>query len=140
MALLEVDAIAENDGAVECEARLRADQATNSRIACSYGREDIGRLAGVLQPFGRLIVTPPVLAEVSNLGDRIDGFLAFLTVVLPTAPFEERCVTMPDVLAASGFSRLGFTDSTVERLGAEGHLVITDDFPLDQTFLVAKSM
>ena len=91
---------------------------------------NIGRLAGVLQPFGRLIVTPPVLAEVSNLGDRIDGFLAFLTVVLPTAPFEERCVTMPDVLAASGFSRLGFTDSTVERLGAEGHLVITDDFPL----------
>jgi hypothetical protein len=100
-----------------------------------YTADDVDVLKAMLFKFDRLVTTPSVLAEASNLlnhlpPNRRDRFFAHLAQVLPTAPFEERLVELPRVAGSTCFIRLGFTDATIDELGAAGCPVLTDDFLL----------
>src|SRR4051812_33400403 len=53
-----------------------------------------------------------------------------LATLLPQA-FSDNVIALNTVVAASGFTGLGFTDATVEDIGASGVPVFTDDANLD---------
>jgi len=82
-------------------------------------------------PFGRVITTPHVLTEVSNLlmkGHGLNSFAAGFKAHIMEAQeiydqsdriVEERC-----------FPSFGLTDTAISKLGRKNFLVLTDDFRL----------
>jgi hypothetical protein len=98
-----------------------------------YTADELTYLKLIVGEFQQWIVTPSVLAEVSNLAgqlphDKRNSFFAFLSKVLANGPFVERFTELPKVVDdGSCFARLGFTDASIERLGASGIPVLTDD-------------
>jgi rRNA-processing protein FCF1 len=102
----------------------------------AYSLRDFERVATVLSQFKTLIVTPAILAEVTNLAasrllDFHNGqFLRMLASALPTSRYTERLVKLDSVCARKGFALFGFTDATVEEVGASGVPVFTDDSKL----------
>ena len=100
-----------------------------------YDVDDIDALKLILSEFDRLVVTPSVLAEVSNLSSHLDGgrkeaFFRHLVGLLPSPVFEERLVPLGRACGAPSFIRLGYTDATVDELGFAGVPVLTDDLDL----------
>jgi hypothetical protein len=104
----------------------------------AYSSDDFELVSNILGRFNLLIVTPAVLAEVSNLStSRLSAFqrqefLKFLARLLPTAAFTEQLAALVSVTAANGFTRFGFTDATIEKIGASGVPIFTDDANLYQ--------
>jgi rRNA-processing protein FCF1 len=101
-----------------------------------FAPEDYDILLQFLAPFSRLITTPNILTEVSNLSKKLQGHVRsqYFTVFAATISdmrehyFESRKATQLGLL-----SRLGLADSATILLAREGHLVLTDDHPLYQT-------
>jgi hypothetical protein len=111
------------------------DAALKFKRTKGYTSDDLVLVQTVLREFDHCIVTPSVLAEVSNLTDSLlepgrTEFFLYLSGVLDTAAFEERCPALSSVLKAKGFVRLGFTDASIEELGRAGAPVLTEDVPL----------
>jgi hypothetical protein len=101
----------------------------------AYSENDYELLSFILLECDRLVVTPSVLAEVSNLCAHLDSarradFFKFVSRLLPSELFTERLVSLDGVARATGFVRLGFTDATIEQLSALGVPVLTDDLAL----------
>jgi len=103
----------------------------------AYTADDFQLVAMMLSQFKTLIVTPSVLAEVSNLSSKLpegyrDEFRRLLARLLPTAAFTERLVELANVPNGQAFVPFGFTDATIEQISAQGVPVFTDDFNLYQ--------
>jgi hypothetical protein len=101
----------------------------------AYSPNDFDLLVGILSKFVRLIVTPSVLGEVSNLAGQLPSHrrsrvFTYLAHVLPLTGFSERLIDLSQVAASSCFVRLGFTDATIHELGVAGLPVLTDDLDL----------
>jgi rRNA-processing protein FCF1 len=102
----------------------------------AYSTRDFDLLSGILQRFSRIIVTPAVLSQVSDLaGNRLDGVrLAALRQLmatrLPGSSFSERLVPLNVVTDAGSFVPFGFADATIETIASEGFPVFTDDAAL----------
>lgn len=101
----------------------------------NFSEGDVDTLSLLVSQFNRVVVTPGVLAEVANLADRLPEpnrtkFFEFLQGMLPTPSFEERLISLPLVAGSECFTRLGFTDATLEQLGVAGVPVLTNDRPL----------
>lgn len=116
-------------------AQWNPDAALRFKRLQAYTEDDLELLKLVVGHFNRCLVTPSVLAEVSNLTGRLreplrSELFSFLHHIFRTALFDERCVPLKEVVDASCFVRLGFTDATVEQLGRAGVPVLTDDLPL----------
>lgn len=111
--------------------------------AFGYSSDDVLLLKEVLAPFKKLIVTPAILGEVTNLSNvRLpkhirNAFFQLLSELLPKEVFSERNVALSKVVSGQGFGRLGFADGTIEELARTGIPVITDDF--DLYFLLASN-
>lgn len=95
-----------------------------------YVPEDFDTLVAIAGRFQRVITTPHVLAEVSNLGGQLGGrrreeFFNVLATAIST--LEEQYVISSD--AMRGYHRLGVTDAGIIHI-ATTYLVLTDDFPL----------
>jgi len=103
----------------------------------AYKVDDFRLVALMLSQFKTLIVTPSVLAEVSNLSSKLPedyraDFRRCLAALLPTAKVTERLVDLTTVSKAVGFVPFGFTDATIEQISSQGVPVFTDDFRLYQ--------
>jgi hypothetical protein len=97
-----------------------------------YTEEDFDLLAGLIPQFHRIVVTPHILAELSNLslamkGDRAVAYFVVLVEVLREA--REVHIDKDVLLDYGWLPRVGFTDlSILEASKRHDYLVLTDDF------------
>jgi rRNA-processing protein FCF1 len=95
---------------------------------------DYRLLDGLLRRFRRIVTTPNVLTEVSNLVDQIGGEtgprLQALLGGLIESSFEEHYVQSVETVKTDEFHRIGLTDSSILLLAKEDLLVLTDDIHL----------
>lgn len=99
-----------------------------------FARRDFEILAGIVTYFARIIVTPHILTEVSNLsGQLTDKRLDRCRIELRgmiSEILDEKYVPATEIVPMSAFPELGLTDAGIERLAPDTCLVLTDDFPL----------
>lgn len=96
-----------------------------------YTADDFRFVRDLAQRFRRLVTTPHILAEVSNLAIDRDGPRAphFSSLVRVLRAAHELYVCKDDVLSSDAFGRFGATDAATITLGLrERYLVLTDDF------------
>ncbi|MEP7170109.1 MAG: hypothetical protein ABI855_12120 [Bacteroidota bacterium] len=81
----------------------------------------------------KIIVTPGILAETSNLLETFDAQLSgsiFLKIREFLKTMEEKYTPSIDLVFTDCFLKLGFTDSSIFELSKSGVVAITVDFPL----------
>jgi len=100
-----------------------------------YTREDFAVVQRLVSWFARVITTPQILAELSNLSfqmeePRLSQYVS--CVVSAVRRFHEEYVGKDCILASPRLNllrRIGFTDfSIIEAAMKQGYLVLTDDF------------
>lgn len=101
-----------------------------------YSLSDYDRLCDLLFKATRIVVTPNILTEVSNLARQIGepartkvsqslrNFIQMATVV------DERYVQSVDATCRKEFLRLGLTDSALLSLAADSTMLLTADLHL----------
>ena len=91
-----------------------------------YGHDGFPLLHALLESVSRLVTTPHVLAEVSNLtGERYrEAFISSIEAC------DERHADAARLVRDDSFPRLGMTDGALTDLARNGVLVLTDDLPL----------
>lgn len=90
-------------------------------------------LAEFLNGFDKLVTTPNVLTEVSNLSGQLAENLhvPFYDAFASRIPFlEEHFVTSVSVSSLAHFNKFGLTDSGIVQLVKDKYLVLTDDLSL----------
>jgi rRNA-processing protein FCF1 len=97
--------------------------------------EDYRLLNDLLAAFDRVVTSPGVLTEVSNLSGQIDAktrtlCLRHLAEVIQ--PLHEVHLESRSVADAEHFSNLGLSDSAIIEIARGSYLVLTDDFTLAQ--------
>ena len=102
--------------------------------------EDHALLSRLLKFFARIVTTPNILTEVSNLGsqlkdDRKPVFASSLQSTIDV--LDEQYIQSHEVAETREFSRFGLTDAGILRLAKHRMLVVTTDFPLSQ-YLASK--
>jgi rRNA-processing protein FCF1 len=98
--------------------------------------EDYNTLLLLLQMFDRLVTTPNILTEVSNLSNQLGEPARtsyFHTFAKQLTLMEELYVASREVAAESEFIKMGLTDGSIHKLNKEEYLVLTDDFRLSQS-------
>ena len=91
-----------------------------------YAQADFELLLALIQPFARIVVTPQILAEVTNLSPDHQAFFQNLLAVLREA--REEYVPKDLMLDSTLLPKIGFADlSLLEAAKAGKYLVITDD-------------
>lgn len=83
--------------------------------------------------FSRVITTPHILTEVSNLAGRLpEGNLSRFRHLLAqeVEVYEEQQCEARRAVRSDQFFRLGLTDAAIVHLAGDGLLVLTDDLPL----------
>jgi predicted nucleic acid-binding protein len=99
-----------------------------------YDGDDFDRVSNVVGRCSRLVTTPHILAEISNLTiDRAAGKdRPFLGVLLDAIrATRELHVEKDIIIEAATLPFLGFTDTSIVELAKrDGYLVLTDDLPL----------
>ena len=114
-------------GAVARE-HLEAFKHTNA-----YTPADYDLLTALLGRARRVLVTPHVMTEVSNLAGRLQSNYrraAFALLAQLATTLEERSLATVDVVAEPLFLRLGLTDAAISRVAAGEVTVLTDDLDL----------
>lgn len=102
------------------------------RTKC-YTLEDFAVLYRVIKYFDRLLTTPNILTEVSNLATalgeqtREEYFRKFRNMV---TTLNEEVVMSKRAIENKHFEKYGLTDAVIVELCQKKYLVITDDFPL----------
>lgn len=100
-----------------------------------YTPEDHSLLVRVLGFFERVVTTPHVLTEVSNLAGQLPSHLTtgvFAKFAAGITLLDEQVAPAIELSKQRAFTRFGITDSAVLH-HARGHfLVLTDDFRLSQ--------
>ena len=95
--------------------------------------EEFWLLAEFYSKFNKVITTPNILTEVSNLLGQLSEDLrySFYDDFAKRIPaFEEYYTPSASISSATHFNRLGLTDSGIADLVKGNYLVLTDDFPL----------
>lgn len=95
--------------------------------------DDYDCLIGVLKNFKRLVVTPNILTEVSNLLGQLSEpkrSHAFATLGILTTTLFEIYVCSRSLLESPNLVRFGLTDAGLIDLASENVLTLTDDFRL----------
>ena len=98
-----------------------------------YSRQDFDLLRKVVSRFRRIVATPHIFTEVSNLAAqipeslriRVMGSVAALILRLEEAPLKSS-----DIAAEQAFLWFGLTDVGIGLLAKDEYLVITDDAAL----------
>lgn len=108
----------------------------------SYSVADYRVLLQFLGQFERIIVTPHILAEASNLAGRMPGdrryncfqiLAALLRNVMAPLVIDEQHRPARLLTGEPAFNRLGLTDAGILHRAAHRHyLVLTDDAPLGE--------
>ncbi|MGA2329921.1 MAG: hypothetical protein ABSH05_27055 [Bryobacteraceae bacterium] len=113
----------------------RQDRSAVSRFPHSkeYTAAEFDVLDRFVRRFRRIITTPHILTEVSNLSGKLRGddltlFRAMLAQEI--CQYEERQRAAQEVVQSPYFAKLGLTDAGIERIARDGLLVLTDDLAL----------
>ncbi len=98
-----------------------------------YSETDFTIVRDMVRYFVRVVVTPHILAEVSNFSRQLQeqhqsGCARELARIVDEA--KEEFVPAKEICAVPGFASLGITDAGIEKSAAGRYLVVTDDFPL----------
>lgn len=101
----------------------------------AYEVADYDLLCRLLSYFDRIIVTPNILTEVSNLAGHLrqdvrEAFFMWLAVRLATSEVAERYIESNRASARTDFRRLGLTDMAIGVVAASNVPVLTDDVNL----------
>lgn len=100
-----------------------------------YTAEDFDKLVIVLHYFQKLVTTPHILTEVSNLAGQLaehsrtgffDQFRRAIELI------SEEYTPGSEIAATNEFARFGITDAAIVRHAKSKYLVLTDDFRLSQ--------
>lgn len=92
--------------------------------------------------FERIVTTPNILTEVSNLSGQVNGKLKqnyFATFATKIDLLDECYVQSTEVGRAPEFVQFGITDVGIQQLANKTYLVLTDDFRLSQ-YLQSQSI
>jgi hypothetical protein len=103
------------------------------RTADRFISADFDTLASVLGSFERIVTTPHILTETSNLLGQLSGrarvgCFEWLARTIPA--MRETYVAGADLARREPFVKLGITDTSVIEVAAAPYLVLTDDFRL----------
>jgi hypothetical protein len=98
-----------------------------------YTEEDFELLRNLLSQFSKIIYTPHILTEISNLTEK--GNAAFYRKVLEKFSLlavrdSEVFVSSETLIQKKSFSSFGLADSAIADIAESGTLIITDDLPL----------
>jgi rRNA-processing protein FCF1 len=119
----------------------QSDQALISRFKRTnkYNVADFEHLRNVIQRFGRIgrvVTTPHVLAEVSNLAGQLaePGRTRVFRVLAAIIPeLDERHAPARDFYESPEFVKIGIADTAITNLVDSDYLVLTDDYRLAGT-------
>lgn len=98
-----------------------------------YTREDYALLAAFVSRYERLVTTPNVLTEVSNLAGQLSEPLrerAFLSLGVLISQYDERFHPSRELVLEEIFPKLGLADTSVQAAVDNSVTVLTDDLPL----------
>jgi rRNA-processing protein FCF1 len=112
----------------------RRQIATNNRLA-NFSDDDYDLLILVLERFKRIVTTPNILTEVSNLSNAIperdrDAYFAMFATRLTL--LDEQHVVSSTALTTQ-WAKFGLTDAVIAAIAKNRYLVLTDDFRLSQS-------
>ena len=109
------------------------DHVGRARRTEQYSPEDFDLLQSALTDYDKVLVTPHVLAETSNLlGYLSEPLLSKTrsTLGLMLARWNEHYAPCIDLVDAPIYLRLGVTDSALFTAASSTAALLTDDFPL----------
>ena len=121
---------------------FRPDRIRSFKRTSRYSDDDFALLEKVISGFKRMMTTPHVLTEVSNLmGQCEEPLRSDLRGWLSTAieGWNETSTASRTLAKAAHFLRLGLTDTAIADLTPGSCLILTDDRPL-AGLLEAKGM
>jgi rRNA-processing protein FCF1 len=106
---------------------------SNKRLAI-FDEDDFELLSRLLSLFKKIVTTPNILTEVSNLSDGVPESQResyFMEFRRRLSILAEECV-LSETALNSKWLRFGLTDAAIATISRERYLVITDDFRLSQ--------
>src|SRR5262249_40560701 len=98
--------------------------------------EDYRTLRILIYPFKRLLTTPNILTEVSNLSSQLNENAKtpyFQLFAERINEMEENYIASANAAAQEKFPKIGLTDAGIFELSENQYLVLTDDFRLSQS-------
>jgi rRNA-processing protein FCF1 len=107
---------------------------TNPRLA-TFTPEDFDLLIRLLEHFQRIVTTPNILTEVSNLSNAIPEnrrTAYFASFAARLALLEEQHVVSSTALT-NRWAKFGLTDAVIAAIAKDRYLVLTGDFRLSQS-------
>ena len=99
----------------------------------AFDNESFYLLANFIRSFKKVVTTPNILTEVSNLSGRLKGDIRssyFHSVILQIAQTKEHYLGSDELSRDPGFVKFGLTDISVIHAAKDEYLVLTDDFQL----------
>ena len=109
-------------------------QLRNCRATKAFEKPDFGLLQAFVRRFKKVVTTPHILAETSNLAGRLPeklhrDFRRFFARVL-IERLEEKSIPAAKLADDLAFIRVGITDAAIAALAPDEFLVLTDDLDL----------
>jgi rRNA-processing protein FCF1 len=114
---------------------IRPEEVPKFKRTCQFVPEDFHTLRRLLRYFQKVITTPNVLTEISNLSGQLPDRLKrdyFPRLGIEIASFEEHYLPSADIAEAQEFAAFGLTDAGIVSLASRKFLVLTDDWRLAQ--------
>jgi hypothetical protein len=113
------------------------DRARISRFkrTASFSVEDFDTLIGLIERYKKIVTTPSILTEVSNLLGQLPGSLRisfFQRFSFGLKMLHEHYAASRKLADQKPFPRFGLTDAAIIEAARGQIVVLTDDFPLVQ--------
>ncbi|HKQ08607.1 MAG TPA: PIN domain-containing protein [Blastocatellia bacterium] len=107
----------------------------NFKRTVQFTIEDYDLLVVLLRPFNKLVTTPNILTEVTNLSGQLGEPARssyFRTFAEGIKLLEEEYVESQKIAGHAEFVKIGLTDVGIWTVSEGNYLVLTDDFKLSQ--------
>lgn len=111
---------------------INKKEVSKNKRTSAYTEEDFDLLSNFISGFSKIVVTPHILAETSNLVDVFNKDLksapfVIIKRLLEQGVFDEINMPSIEVTNSPGFFLYGLTDSGLVELASNRYLILTDD-------------
>ncbi|MFL9479680.1 PIN domain-containing protein [Acinetobacter baumannii] len=111
---------------------IKRKEVEENKRTSAYTCEDFDILLEFIGKFQKIVVTPHILAETSNLTDVFNKQLKaapflILKKLLEDGQFTEEIMPSLEIIQTAGFIQYGLTDSGLVELAIGKYLILTDD-------------